>query len=373
MKRSFWGLTILIFGLGVTVFIIFKAVLDNKKTLSTSALHEASFYHQLEGGKVACDLCPNRCHLAEGQRGLCRVRENIGGKLYSLVYGKPVTTAVDPIEKKPFYHFLPGSSVYSLATAGCNLECQYCQNWDISQRDPEDVKSVNMTPEDVVAAAIKSNSPVIAFTYNEPTVWYEYMLDIAKLAKQQGLRTVMVSSGYINHEPLVNLLPYLDAVRIDFKSFNSEVYRDLIRGNLEPVLDTIKTIHQSGKWLELIHLTVPGYTDDLNEIKNMCQWIKDNVGTEVPLHFTRFWPKFKLLNLPPTPEDTLKAARLTCLNIGLKYVYTGNIEDATGSATYCPDTNEAVISRLGYFVQANLVNGDGLAPGCPSTISGVWK
>jgi pyruvate formate lyase activating enzyme len=373
MHKKFWGLGVLLIGLIITAIIIVKALLNNQKTGSSTGLHEAKFYQQLEEGKVACGLCPNRCVLAEGQRGLCKVRENIGGKLYSLVYGKPVTTNVDPVEKKPFYHFLPGSRVYSLATAGCNLECKFCQNWDISQRAPEDVKYVNMTPQDVVDAAIKSNSPVIAFTYNEPTGWYEYMFDIAKLAKEKGLRTVMVSSGYINHDPLVQLLPYLDAVRVDLKSFNSEVYRDLIRGNLEPVLDTIKTIHQSGVWLELIHLTVPGYTDDLNEIQKMCQWVKDNVGVDVPLHFTRFWPKFKLLNVPPTPEDTLKKARQTCLDLGLKYVYTGNIEDETGSATYCPDTGKAVISRLGYIIQANLVDENGLAPDCPSTISGVWK
>jgi pyruvate formate lyase activating enzyme len=280
---------------------------------------------------------------------------------------------VDPIEKKPFYHFLPGAKAYSLATAGCNLDCQYCQNWDIAHRKPEDLQSFDMGPEKVVDDALRKQAKIVAFTYNEPVVWYEYMLDIAKIAKQKGLKTVMVSSGYINQEPLKQLLPYLDAVKIDLKAFNSATYHTLVRGNLEPVLETIKTVHQSGTWLELVHLTVPGYTDNLDEIKNMCLWIKDNVGEEVPLHISRFWPKYKLLNLPPTPEKTLKEARKICLKVGLKYVYTGNIDDPEGSTTYCPDNHQPVIKRRGYFIEENLVDNSGKAPGCPSQIAGVWK
>lgn len=372
MKKNLIGIFIIISGIIITFVIIIRAA-TVKKIPSVSNLKEASFYHQLDGGKVACDLCPNRCVLDEGQRGLCKVRQNIGGKLYSLVYGKPVTINVDPIEKKPLYHFLPGSRAYSLATAGCNLECKYCQNWDISQRSPEDLKSMPMTAEEVINEALKSNSQVIAFTYNEPTVWYEYMYDIAKLAKQKGLKTVMISSGYINEEPLKNLLPYLDAVKVDLKSFNSEVYRDLIRGKLEPVLDTIKTIKKEGKWLELLHLTIPGYTDDIEEIKKMCQWVKDNVGSEVPFHLTRFWPKYKLMNVPPTSEDTLKRARRVCLDAGLKYVYTGNIDDEEGSATYCPNNKKAVIKRNGFFIAENMIDKDGKAKGCPDIIPGVWQ
>lgn len=372
MRKNLFPLFIIFAGILISIFIIRKGI-RREEIPATSQLHEASFYRQLEGGTVGCELCPNRCILGQGQRGLCKVRENINGKLYSLVYGKPVTIDVDPIEKKPLYHFLPGAKAYSLATAGCNLECKYCQNWDISQRRPEDLESTSMTPEEVVAQAIKSDSQVIAFTYNEPTVWYEYMLDIAKLAKQKGLKTVMISSGYINPEPLKNLLSYLDGVKIDFKSFNSEVYATLIRGKLEPVLESIKIVHESGKWLELVHLVVPGYTDDLAEIKEMCQWVKDNVSDSVPIHFTRFWPKYKLLNLPPTPEETLKKARQVCREIGLKYVYTGNIEDEEGSITYCPDNNQPMIKRLGFFVKENLVDSSGKASSCPTAIAGVWK
>jgi pyruvate formate lyase activating enzyme len=372
MKRSYLALAIILLGILPSLIIILKKE-SGQKIPDVSQLHEASYYQKLENGTVQCQLCPNRCILGNNQQGLCNVRENINGKLYSLVYGKPVTTNIDPIEKKPFYHFLPGAKAYSLATAGCNLECKYCQNWDISQRKPEDLQSTPMTPEEVVDQAIKNSAPVIAFTYNEPTVWYEYMLDIAKLAKKKGLRTVMVSSGYINQEPLKNLLPYLDAIKVDFKSFNTETYQTLVRGRLEPVLDTIKTIHKSKTWLELVHLVVPGYTDDLKEIKDMCQWIKDNIGTEVPLHFSRFWPKYKLLNLPPTPEETIKKARQNCLDVGLKYVYTGNIEDEEGNTTYCPDNKQLLIKRRGYFIQENLLDSNGKASTCTTSIAGVWK
>lgn len=371
MKKSLLGLSIIVFGIAISIFIISKG-LSQKPSPAGETFHEASFYESLEGNRVQCQLCPNRCILAKGQRGICGARENQNGKLVSLIYGKVSISAVDPIEKKPFYHFLPGSKAYSISTVGCNLDCQYCQNWDIAHRQPEDVQTTKMTPEQVVEDAIKSGSPVIAFTYNEPAVWYEYMLDIAKLAKQKGLKTVIVTSGYINQEPLKQLLPYLDAVKIDFKSINQQTYQTLIRGNLQPVLDSIKTVHQSGKWLELVHLIVPGWTDNLDEIKKLCQWTKENVGPDVPLHLSRFYPNYKLLNLPPTPEKTLKDARKICLDLGLKYVYTGNIDDPEGSATYCPDNQKPLIKRKGYFIQENLIDPSGFAKDCPSKIPGVW-
>lgn len=372
MNKKLIGVAVVVGGVVIS-FLVFGRVRDETETRSTAGLQEASFYQQLEDGRVQCNLCPNRCILSEGQRGLCKVRENIGGKLYSLVYGQPVSLHVDPIEKKPLYHFLPESKAFSLATAGCNLACKYCQNWDIAQRFPEDLESIPMTPEQVVAKALQTKSQVIAFTYNEPVVWYEYMYDIAKLAKEKGLRTVMISSGYINPEPLKNLLPYLDAVKVDFKSFNDETYRQLIGGRLEPVLETIKTVHQSGTWLELVHLVVPGYTDDQEEIKRMCLWVKENIGEDVPFHFSRFSPRYKLLNLPPTPEEVVKQARKTCLDVGLKHVYTGNIQDEIGNTTYCPDNQEPVIKRQRYFIKENLVSGQGKADNCPSVIPGVWE
>jgi len=373
LRKNLIGIGIILFGLFISIFLIAKKDRLVDQAPPAEGLKEASFYESLGDGRVQCNLCPNRCILEAGQRGLCQVRQNIKGKLYSLVYGKPVSINLDPIEKKPLYHFLPGSKAYSLATAGCNLDCKYCQNWDIAHRLPEDLESKEMTPEEVVAEAKRLGADSIAFTYNEPVVWYEYMLDIAKIAKEKNLRTVMISSGYINQEPLLELLPYLDAVKVDFKSFNSQVYAELIRGRLEPVLDTIKTVKKSGTWLELVHLVVPGYTDDLEETKEMCFWIKENIGVDTPIHFSRFWPKYKLLNLPATPENSLKQARQTCLEAGLKYVYIGNIDDLESNATYCPENQQVLISRQGHIVKENLIGPDGRTADCPSVIPGVWQ
>jgi len=374
MKKVAPILAVLTPGIILSAFIVFKGLkMQGEEIISTENLFEASFYEQLESEAVQCNLCPNRCILEEGQRGLCKVRQNIKGKLYSLVYGKPVSIHVDPIEKKPLYHFLPSSTAYSLATAGCNLECKYCQNWDIAQRFPEDLESTPMTPEEVVNAAIKSKSEVIAFTYNEPTVWYEYMFDIAKLAKEKSLKTVAISSGFINQKPLKQLLPYMDAYKVDLKSFNEETYTQLLGGRLQPVLDTIKTVYESGTWLEIVYLVVPGYTDNIDEIEKMCTWIKENTNENVPVHFSRFWPKYKLLNLPPTPEKTLVKARQTCMDAGMKYVYTGNIDNDEGNTTYCPENQKPLLIRHGFSIELNLIDSEGKAPNCSVTIPGVWK
>lgn len=357
------------------ILLVLKPVLkkETQFSLKTEDLKEASFWQALEDGKVQCQLCPNRCVLAEGQRGLCKARENRGGKLYSLVYGKPVTTHVDPIEKKPFYHFLPTARAYSLATTGCNLQCLYCQNWDIAQRFPEDVQSRDLSPEQVIEEALQSGAQVIAFTYNEPIVWYEYMYDIAKLAQEKGLRTVMVSNGYINPEPLKKLIPYMDAIKVDLKGFDDQYYQEVTRGRLEPVLGTLKVLRDSGIHYEIVTLLVTGKNDSEEEIKKECQWIKENLGDQVPLHFSRFSPKYKLANLPPTPEETIKKAREICLDIGLKYVYTGNIADVQGSTTFCPDNNQPLIIRKGYFISQNEIDQLGESSICPTEIPGVWR
>lgn len=338
----------------------------------SEGLVEAKYYEDLGGDRVRCNLCPNYCILEPGQRGLCKVRKNIDGKLYSLVYGKPVTIHLDPIEKKPFFHVLPSAKVYSLATTGCNLACKYCQNWDIAQRFPEDVQYREMSPEEVVLEAKKVGAQGIAFTYSEPTVFYEYMLAIAKLAQKEGLKTVVVSAGFINPEPLKELLPYIDAYKIDLKAFDNETYRSLIGGRLEPVLETLQIIKEDPKtWLEIVNLVVPGYTDDLEEMKKMCAWIKDNLGPDVPVHFSRFHPMYKLQNLPPTPEETIKEARKICLEVGLHYVYTGNIPDEEGFTTYCPVCGKPIIVRKGYTVLENRIH-DGKCEYCGAEIPGVW-
>jgi pyruvate formate lyase activating enzyme len=318
----------------------------------TAKLKEAMYYEALNGGRVQCALCPNRCLLEEGQSGLCKARKNIEGKLYSLVYGKPVTIHIDPIEKKPLFHFLPGASAYSLATVGCNLSCAHCQNWDISQAFLEDVTAIPKTPAEVVAEAKASKAEVIAFTYNEPIIFYEYMLDIAKTAKTEGIKTVMISNGYINQEPLLNLLPYLDGIKIDLKAFTNDFYVKISNGRLDPVLDTIKTIHEAKKHLEIVYLIIPGENDSEEEIRNMSKWLYDNLGAEAILHFSRFYPQYKLTNKPPTPIETVKRARAIALEEGLKYVYTGNIEFPEGEATYCADGSIA-IERQGFFVKNN--------------------
>jgi len=373
MAKKHLSLIIIISGLILSVLVIIKSMTSTTKSNPGTNLTEARFYQQLENGLVQCNLCPNRCTLKPNQRGLCGVRENIDGKLYSLAYGKPVAIHVDPIEKKPFYHFLPGIKVFSLGTAGCNLDCKNCQNWDIAHRDIEEVPSQNMTPKQVVDKAIETGAEAIAFTYNEPTVWYEYMYDIAKLAKEKGLKPVVVSNGYINPEPLKELLPYLSAIKIDLKAFDEKTYMDLNRGQLQPVLDSIKTVKESGVWLEIVNLVVPGYTDKPEEVKKMCQWIKENVGPDVPVHLSRFWPNYQLTNLPSTPEETLIKVRQICIEQGLNYVYTGNIDNQEGNATYCPDNGKVLIQRDGYVVGKNSIDKNGQSEKCPSQTPGVWQ
>lgn len=339
---------------------------------SPEGLKEASYYEQLAGGEVQCGLCPRRCVLAKGEVGVCRARQNIGGKLYSLVYGQPAMTHLDPVEKKPFYHFLPGTKIFSLASAGCNLRCKYCQNWDIAQRGPDEVDSVSKTPLEIVAEVVESGNPSIAITYSEPVVNYEYVLDIGKEAKKRGIKTTIVSAGYINPDPLRELLPYLDAVKIDLKGYNNDFYQEIVGGDLEPVLETLKIIKESDTWLEIVYLVVPGYNDDMEEIKEMAIWIKENLGADVPLHFSRFHPDYQMEDLPPTPEETVKQARQVAMEVGLNYVYSGNIVDAEGGTTYCPVNKEPLVVRKGYFILENYLY-QGKSDLCPVEIPGVWQ
>lgn len=370
MKKILPAIILIILILGAAIYYLLT-INQSSQALDTSSLREAAYYEKLAGGAVRCNLCPNNCLLAEGQRGLCKVRQNIGGKLYNLAYGKVVALHLDPIEKKPFFHFLPGSQSYSLATAGCNLACLYCQNWEIAQNFPEDVRAKSMSPEEVVAEAKKSGAQSIALTYSEPIAFYEYMLDIAKEAKKQGIQVVVVSNGYIKQEPLRELLKYIDAIKIDLKGFDEDFYQKFTGGHLQPVLDSLKTIKQSGVWLEIVNLLIPGENDSEQEIRAMSQWIKENLGEDVPLHFSRFYPMYKLQNLPPTPEETVIRARQIAKSVGLKYVYTGNITNTEGEVTYCPQSGQVAIKRIGYFVEENnLLNGL-----CPDgeKIPGVWE
>ena len=340
--------------------------------VAANTFHEALYYQKLDNKKVNCQLCPRYCVISPGKRGYCRVRENQDGKLISLAYGKPVAIHIDPIEKKPLFHFLPSKTAFSVATAGCNLNCKFCQNWEISQGRPEELYFITLTPQELVNKAKESLSPAVAFTYTEPTVFYEYMLETAQLARSQGLKSVMHSNGYINEEPLRKLAKYLDAANIDLKGFKEEYYAKICEGSLEPVLKSLKVLKEEGVHLEITNLVLTGFNDDPESITKMCLWIKDNLGAETPLHFSRFFPMYKLLGLNPTPVATLENARKIALDCGLKYVYIGNIPGHTGENTYCPKCKKIVIKRVGYIVQEiNLQQG--VCKFCQEKIEGVWN
>jgi len=339
--------------------------------ISSTNLHPAMHWEARAGGMVRCGLCPHRCMLSEGQIGICRARKNEGGKLYSLVYGKLAAAHVDPIEKKPFFHVLPASKSFSIATPGCNMRCLFCQNWEIAQAFPWDVQTTDVAPDQVVEAALKSGARSIAFTYTEPIIYYEYMLDIAKRARQRGLKTVVVSNGFINPEPLKELLEFIDAYKVDLKAFNDRFYDEFTGGDLESILRTLKIIRESGVWLEIVTLLVPGQNDSEEEVRKLARWVKENLGPDVPLHFSRFHPQHKLRTLPPTPVQTVIRAREIAVEEGLHYVYTGNVRHPEGESTYCPETGELAIERQGYFVVRNNLK-DGKCPsGC--RVPGVWE
>ena len=325
-----------------------------------------------QGMYVRCELCPHRCVLADGERGRCRVRENRGGKLYTFVYGNPCAVHVDPIEKKPFFHFLPGTNAFSLATAGCPLRCQYCQNYTISQYPPEETQNADLPPAEVVAASVQQGAPTIAYTYSEPTAFYEYMLDTARLGRRAGLRSAVISSGYVNQEPLRELCQAVDAIKIDLKGFNDDFYREVCSGTLQPVLDAIRAIHEEGVHLEIVNLVVPTLNDDPAVLRALTEWGVESVGPEVPLHFTRFHPDYQLQNLPDTPVEALGEARQAAMEAGLHYVYVGNVPGHEGNHTYCPNCGRMIIERAGMSTEAmHMV--DGKCGYCGTPIAGVWS
>lgn len=370
--RKLFAILFLIIIVGFVGYLIYSREKSVSQEISNArGLYEARYYEKLSGDMVQCHLCPNNCILSKGQIGVCKARKNIEGKLYSLSYGNLASANLDPIEKKPLFHFLPGSNSFSIATPGCNLRCLFCQNWQISQVMPDEIKTIRATPKEVVDKALASGAESIAFTYSEPTAFYEYMLDIVKLAHGKGIKTAMISAGYIEEEPLRELCQYMDAIKIDLKAFKESFYKKLTGGDLDTILNTLKTIKEEGVWLEIVNLLIPGENDSEEEIRQMARWIKENLGPDVPVHFSRFHPDYKLRNLPPTPIESLKRARRVAMEEGLNYVYTGNFRWPEGETTYCPGTGQAAIIRQGFFVTANnLQNGR-----CPSgeTIPGVWE
>ncbi len=337
---------------------------------------QALFYKKLGNNVVQCQLCPHHCTLYIDEIGKCGVRQNINGKIKSLVYGKPCSLNLDPIEKKPLYHFLPGQDALSIATVGCNLQCKNCQNWEISQIKKEDTEKIdkfsfNIKPEQVISKAKETNTKIISYTYTEPTIFYEYMLEIAKLAQAEGIKNTTVTNGFINPKPLKELCKYLDGSNIDLKSLSDEFYKKICGARVEPVLKAIKIMKQEGVWIELTNLLIPGLNDSLYSIRKIISWILNNLGADVPLHFTAFYPCYKLTDRQPTSLETLKKARKTAMNVGMNYVYTGNLPDEEGNNTYCPKCNKTLIRRNGFNIIENKLKRGRCS--CGQKIPGVWQ
>ena len=321
---------------------------------------------------IKCKLCPQKCEIEPGKAGDCRTNVNYNGVLYSISYGNPCAVHIDPVEKKPLLHFLPGTKAYSIATAGCNLACLNCQNWEISQSSPKDTRNYDLMPEAVVAEARKAGCRSIAYTYSDPVAFYEYTLDTSTLARQEGIKNLLISAGYINPDPLRRLCKVIDAANIDLKSFSDEIYEMLNAGTLQPVLDTLKILKDEGVWLEITNLVVPTWTDDMDMIKRMCDWLVENELHMFPLHFSRFYPMHKLTYLPETPVATLEKARQIALNAGIKYSYIGNVPGTKAENTSCPHCKKLLLERKGYFILQNNMTQNRCSY-CNETIDGVWE
>lgn len=346
-----------------------KNILNKRKRVQ-SMEKEALFWESKENN-VHCKLCPKNCFIKPEEYGQCRARKNVNGKLYSMVYAKPCSVAVDPVEKKPLFHFLPGKGVYSIGTSGCNLRCQYCQNWEISQSYPEEIHAQSLESKELVKEAQNNACDMIAYTYTEPTIFYEYVYDTAELGRKVGLKNIMVTNGYIQKEPAEKLYPLIDGANIDLKGFSEEFYKEICGAALQPVLETIKRAKQIGTWIEITNLVVPGKNDDFEKIREMCKWIRENLGADVPLHYSRFYPCWKMSNVLITPEETLIKAREIAIEEGLNYVYIGNVNIEGMEDTYCPKCKETVIVRRGFTIIENKLR-DGKC-GCGQEIAGVWE
>ncbi len=335
---------------------------------------EARFWKKGENGAVVCTLCPRECVVRDGARGYCGVRENRKGTYHTLVWGNPCALGVDPIEKKPLYHFLPGAKAFSLATAGCNMKCRFCQNWNISQARPEQTRNTDLPPAAIVEMAVEQKCKTIAFTYNEPVVFAEYVFDTAKLAQEKELRPLIVSNGFINAEPMAELCKVLSAVKIDLKGFTEEFYEKATEAQLKPVLETLLLLKKLGLWFEVVNLIIPTLNDKADDIRSMCKWMKKELGADVPLHFSAFYPMYKLRNLPRTPDETMFAAYDIARDEGLRYVYVGNVRPAghKGEKTYCPGCGKVVIDRSAYVV-SDVRMKDGKCAFCGTAIAGVWE
>jgi pyruvate formate lyase activating enzyme len=334
--------------------------------------HPARWWHREPDGKLLCTLCPRFCRLGDGQAGFCYIRKNEDGEMVSLGYGKTTGFAVDPVEKKPLNHFLPGTPILSFGTAGCNLGCRFCQNWDISKARLDEKRSGDVTPERVVDLAVEHGCPSVAMTYNDPVIWAEFAIDIARAARRRGVRAVLVTAGYVTAEARPELYAEIDAANVDLKAFTEDFYHKVTFSHLQPVLETLKWLHdETDVWVEITNLMIPGLNDDPAETRQLAEWVGKEMGPDVPLHFTAFHPDFKMLDRPRTPAATLTRARQIAREVGLRYVYTGNVHDSDGGTTYCPSCGEAVIARDWFAIEPSGLNGDCCAA-CGARIAGVF-
>lgn len=333
----------------------------------------ARYWRTLDDGRVECDLCPRECRLRDGQRGFCFVRANEGGQLVLTTYGRSSGFCIDPIEKKPLNHFYPGSSVLSFGTAGCNLGCKFCQNWDISKARDMDRLMEKASPVDIAEAAREYGCESVAFTYNDPIIFAEYAIDTAVACRERGIRTVAVTSGYINEPARGEFFSVMDAANVDLKGFTEDFYLSLTGAHLDTVLETLAYLATTDVWLEITTLLIPGHNDSDEEIKAECRWLVENVGPEVPLHFSAFHPAHRMLDVPPTPPASLTRAREIALGQGLKFVYTGNVHDRAGGTTSCPSCGSKLIERDWYDIRAYRLTSDGRCPDCGARIPGRFS
>jgi len=329
------------------------------------------FWHTLDDGRVQCDLCPRLCKLRDGQRGMCFVRANQGGGMVLTTYGRSSGFCIDPIEKKPLNHFLPGTPILSFGTAGCNLACKFCQNWDISKSREMDRLMDRASPETLASAARRLGCRSVAFTYNDPVIFHEYAVDVAQACREVGVRTVAVTAGYVMPEPRVEFYRNMDAANIDLKGFTEEFYRKLAAGHLDPVLDTLRYVcRETDVWVELTTLLIPGWNDSEAEIREMTAWVAEELGTHIPMHFTAFHPDWRLREVHPTPVATLLGAREIALENGIRYAYVGNVRDKAASSTYCHDCNALLIGREGYVLSDWNLTADGACNRCGTPLPG---
>jgi len=334
--------------------------------------YPARWWQTQESGKILCTLCPRYCKIGSGQSGFCFIRQNLNGQLITTGYGHPTGFAIDPIEKKPLNHFLPGTGILSFGTAGCNLGCKFCQNWSMSKAKLDNLNALSVSPEQVVALARHHKVPSIAYTYNDPVIFGEYVIDISRLARSAGIRSVMVTNGYIDKQARKEVYEFVDAANVDLKSFTERFYHKLTFSHLADILDTLRWLkHETSVWFEITTLLIPGENDSRDEIARMCSWILENLGDEVPLHFTAFHPDFKMRDLPATPSSTLKMARQIALETGIKYCYLGNVYDREGQTTCCPQCHKPLIERDWHSVHSNILI-EGKCPDCEHKIAGVF-